>query len=251
MQPREANTESPSRRGSARRSVVPTALPPSCSRWCAPSRTPTRAIGFVRLAAVATRAAPAPRLQHSTAQPITLLQRATVAVPPPAERGLALPSLTGLPPPRRSTSPSPSCRRSSRSRGTSARCPSSRTSTTACLGIRVDLTNSPKIRKIKIIIRARAPALQQFRRRRLARVPPLRRSAQGLLPTAASQAGRMVAARQPQAAPPHHPYSGSTSGTVGPAASCPAPAHLRTPRKWLQQPSRRYSMRHDFITKKK
>ena len=194
------------------------------------------------------RVRPATATQH--AQPI-LLPAATRSCPP-AVRGLALPSLTGLPPPRRSTSPSPSCRRSSRSRGTSARCPSSRTSTTACLGIRVDLTNSPKIRKIKIIIRARAPALQQFRRRRLARVPPLqRRSAQGLLPTAASQAGRMVAARQPQAAPPHHPYSGSTSGTVGPAASCPAPAHLRTPRKWLQQPSRRYSMRHDFITKKK
>ena len=73
------------------------------------------------------RVRPATATQH--AQPI-LLPAATRSCPP-AVRGLALPSLTGLPPPRRSTSPSPSCRRSSPSRGTSARCPSSRTSTTA------------------------------------------------------------------------------------------------------------------------
>ena len=118
--------------GSRRRAApyCATALqPPSCSRWYAPSRTPTRAIGFMRprCRCDKCRVRPAAATQH--AQPI-LLPAATRSCPP-AVRGLALPSLTGLPPPRRSTSPSPSCRRSSPSRGTSARCPSSRTSTTA------------------------------------------------------------------------------------------------------------------------
>ena len=81
------------------------------------------------LAAVATSAASAPRLQHSTRSRPPCSQRLSYcSCRAPAVRGLALTSLTGLPPPRRSTSPSPSCRRSSRSRGTSARCPSSRTS---------------------------------------------------------------------------------------------------------------------------
>ena len=55
--------------GSRRRAApyCATALqPPSCSRWYAPSRTPTRAIGFMRPRCRCDKCRVRPRLQHST-----------------------------------------------------------------------------------------------------------------------------------------------------------------------------------------